>query len=154
MVSGSDLRGFAGLSRLDDIALDRVAENAHECSFAVGQRIFDEGKPAHGCWLIRTGRIALRTVVPGRGEVVVQTLTAGELLGWSWLVPPYRWHFSATAFDAGTAYRIDTGALRREAEADPALGHRLALGMLEVLLARLQSTRARLLDLYASPRGH
>src|SRR5689334_5619252 len=154
MVSRTDLRQFTGLSRLDDSALDVVAENVHEVSFVAGERIFEESKPAFGCWLIRAGRVALQTVVPGRGEVVVQTLTVGELLGWSWLVPPYRWHFSATALDAVTAYRIDTGALRKEAAADPALGYRLTLGMLEVLLARLQSTRARLLDLYASPRGY
>src|SRR6476469_1214811 len=153
MVTGSDLREYAGLSGLDDFALNVVANHARECSFAAGQRIFDEGKPATGCWLIRTGRVALQTIVPGRGDVVVQTLTAGELLGWSWLVPPFRWHFSATAFDAVTAYRIDTEALRREADADPELGYQLSLGMLEVLLARLQSTRVRLLDLYASPRG-
>jgi CRP-like cAMP-binding protein len=154
MVASTDLRGFAGLSGLDDTALDVVAGNASECAFAAGRRIFDEGKPAAGCWLIRSGRVALETIVPGRGDTVVQTLGAGELLGWSWLVPPFRWHFSATAFDAVTAYRIDTESLRREAEADPELGYRLALGMLEVLLARLQSTRARLLDLYASPRGY
>ena len=89
--------------------------------------------------------------IPGRGLVVVQTLGAGDVLGWSWLVPPYRWHFGAAAIEPGDRHRLDTEELRALAEADP--GFRLCPvpALFEEMLHRLQATRARLLDLYRSP---
>ena len=82
----------------------------------------------------------------------MQTIGAGDVLGWSWLVPPHHWHFGATATTAVTAVRLDTAALRGMGEDDPALGYQVALALMSALLSRLQSTRARLLDLYGSPR--
>ena len=151
MITGAQLRGFAGLGRLGDHELEVAARAAHERSFDARYRIFSEGEPASGCWLIVAGHVALEVDVPGRGEVVVQTLGAGDLLGWSWLVPPYRWHFAATAVDAVSTYEFDTESLRAQAESDTGFGYHLALGLVEQLVARLQNTRARLLDLYAGP---
>lgn len=129
-----------------------LASAATEVSLPAGAVVFEEGQPADGCWLIRSGRIALETPVPGRGAIVIQTLGAGDVLGWSWLVPPRQWHFSARVVEAVTATHLDTTSIRALAEADPALGYPLALGLFEAVLERLQSTRARLLDLYRSPR--
>jgi len=82
----------------------------------------------------------------------VQTLGPGDVLGWSWLVPPHYWQFTATALTSVTAVELDTAELQALAEADPALGYPLALTLFEVVVARLQSTRSRLLDLYGNPR--
>ncbi len=132
--------------------LAAVAATATDVAYADRTAIFAEGEPASGCWLIRAGQVALATQVPGRGGVVVQTLGAGDVLGWSWLVPPHHWHFSATTTGPVSAIQLDTGRLRALAEHDTALGYPLSLGLFENLLARLQSTRSRLLDLYGSPR--
>lgn len=129
-----------------------LASAATEVTLPAGTVVFEEGQPAEGCWLIRSGRIALETPVPGRGAIVIQTLGAGDVLGWSWLVPPRQWHFRARVVDLVTATHLDTVAIRALAEADPALGYPLSLALFEALLERLQSTRARLLDLYRSPR--
>ncbi|NMH97605.1 cyclic nucleotide-binding domain-containing protein [Pseudonocardia sp. K10HN5] len=129
-----------------------VSGTAREVVLAAGTRLFEEGQQACGCWLVRSGWVALTTSVPGHGEVVLQTLGPGDVLGWSWLVPPHRWHFTATANEPVSAIRLDTARLHALANEDPALGYPLALGLFELLLARLQSTRARLLDLYGSPR--
>jgi CRP/FNR family cyclic AMP-dependent transcriptional regulator len=147
-----ELARFAPLRRLTPQQRAAVADTARDVAFAKGATLFGEGRQADGCWLISGGRVALSTEVPGRGEVVLQTLGAGDVLGWSWLVPPQRWHLTATAIEPVTAVECDTVALRALAERDPALGYALALGFYELLLARLQSTRARLLDLYGSPR--
>ncbi|MDQ2749682.1 MAG: cyclic nucleotide-binding domain-containing protein [Actinomycetota bacterium] len=152
MVAVEQLAGFALLDRLSDAHRVMIAEAAQPVDIAAGNRLFDEGEPALGCWLIRAGEVALATSVPGRGLTVVQTLGPGDLLGWSWLVPPRRWHFAATAQTPVTAWRLDTDRLRALAEDDPGLGYPLALGLFEILLTRLQDTRARLLDLYRSPR--
>jgi len=146
------LVGFAPLRRLTSAQRAAVASAAREVTFPAGATLMGEGHPAEGCWRIRADRVALSTHVPGRGEVVLQSLGAGDVLGWSWLVPPQRWHLTATAIDPVHAAECDTTRLRELAEGDPALGYHLALGFFELLLARLQSTRARLLDLYGSPR--
>jgi CRP-like cAMP-binding protein len=138
--------------RLTPAHLSLVATTAREVTFAAGVTIFSDGQEAMGCWLIRAGHVALGTAVPGRGLVVVQTLGPGEVLGWSWLVPPYRWHFTATANSEVSAVEFDTVQLRALADSDPALGYPLSLGLFEVVVARLQTTRSRLLDLYGSPR--
>jgi CRP/FNR family cyclic AMP-dependent transcriptional regulator len=130
----------------------KVASAAHEVTFPARHRIFDEDQPARGCWLIRHGRVALDAVVPGRGTIVVQTIGSGDVLGWSWLVPPRQWHFGAITIDPVEAVEFDTTRLRALADADPALGYPLVLGLFDAVLQRLQNTRARLLDLYGSPR--
>lgn len=78
---------------------------------------------------------------------MIQTVGPGELLGWSWLVPPYRWHFGAIAVAATTASMLDTLQLRALAEQDPSFGYKLTRTLLEALLQRFQATRARLLEL-------
>jgi CRP/FNR family transcriptional regulator, cyclic AMP receptor protein len=85
--------------------------------------------------------------VPGTGPVVIQTVGPGELLGWSWLVPPHRWHFGATAVEPTTAAKLDTLQLRALAEQDPRFGYRLTLTLFEALLQRLQAPRTRLIEL-------
>lgn len=149
----AELAGVPPFSRLAAPHLSLVATTAREVAFPAGATIFSDGQPAVGCWVIGAGHVALGTQVPGRGLVVVQTLGSGEVLGWSWLIPPYHWHFTATASTEVSAVEFDTTRLRALADSDPALGYPLSLGFFEIVVARLQNTRSRLLDLYGSPRG-
>jgi hypothetical protein len=87
--------------------------------------------------------------VPGRGLVTIETLGPWTVLGWSWLEPPHRWRFGATARRATSAIEIGARPVRRLIEQDPALGYALTRRFLDVLVDRLQATRLRLLDLYA-----
>jgi CRP-like cAMP-binding protein len=128
-----------------------VLRTAREVTYDDGARLFDEGGRADRCWLIRQGRVALDTTIPGQGRVVLQTLGSGDLLGWSWLVPPYRWHFGARAVGTVQATELDAERLRALADRDPRVGYALARQLLVIMLDRLQATRARLLDLYRSP---
>ena len=147
------LARFVPFARLSPAQRAAVALTARPASYPEGTRLFDEGQDAKGCWLIQTGQVALQSDVPGRGPVIVHTLGPGDMLGWSWLVPPHHWHFTATAHTPVTALALDTVALRALADGDPALGYPLLLGVLEAALARLQATRWRLLDLYGSPHA-
>ena len=87
--------------------------------------------------------------VPGRGDQIVETLGASTVLGWSWLNPPYRWHFGAVARLATTAIAFDASSVRRRCDADPAFGYAALRSFTPVIIERLQATRLRLLDLYA-----
>ncbi len=142
---------FPVLARLSPDELAQVSATACTVRFGARERVFSEGQQAEGCWLIHDGRVALDVFIPGRGLVVVQTLGVGDVLGWSWLVPPYRWHFGATATEPTTATALGTKQLRELADADPGFGYALSRTLFEAMLHRLQATRARLLDLYRSP---
>jgi CRP/FNR family cyclic AMP-dependent transcriptional regulator len=152
VIGPEQLADFVPFRRLTPSQREAVWECASTVEYAAGSQLFEEGKDAVGCWLIRIGQVALSTKVPGRGQVVVQTLGPGDVLGLSWLVPPHCWHFTATAPGPLDALELDTARLRALADGEPDLGYPLALGMFEVMLARLQSSRARLLDLYGNPR--
>ena len=153
MTTADQLGPFALFDRLTPQQRATVARIAQDITAAPGTRLFGEGQPASGCWLIRAGQVALETAVPGRGMVIVQTLGAGDVLGLSWLVPPHQWHFTATCNGPVSAIQLDTTRLRALANGDPALGYPLVLGLFELLLTRLQSSRSRLLDLYGNPRA-
>jgi CRP/FNR family transcriptional regulator, cyclic AMP receptor protein len=146
--------GLAGLGVLAGLSAahrDLVIRSAALVRLAPGERLFREETAAEGCWLIHDGCVALDLTVPGRGQVVIQTLGGGDVVGWSWLIPPYQWHFGAVATRATTATKLDTGQLLRLADEDPRFGYALALTLFQACAQRLQATRARLLDLYRSP---
>jgi CRP-like cAMP-binding protein len=152
MTATGPLIGFLSFDRLTAAQRATVASTARPVRIESGRPIFEEDQHAAGCWLIHAGQVELSTHVPGRGPVVVQTLGPGDVLGLSWLVSPYRWDFTATAVEPTSATRLDTDRLRRLAADDPALGYPLVLALFGELLNRLQNTRARLLQLYRSPR--
>ncbi len=153
MANAELLASVAPFSRLTAAQLSAVAATGREIALPASAIIFSEGQDASGCWLILSGQVALGTYVPGKGQVVVQTLGPGDLLGWAWLVPPHYWHFTATTGSSLSAIKFDTERLRALADGDPALGYPLSLGLFEVVVARLQHTRSRVLDLYRNPRG-
>ncbi|MDI9914441.1 cyclic nucleotide-binding domain-containing protein [Rhodococcus sp. IEGM 1379] len=134
---------------LTDDQRHKLAAISREVTFAAGTVVFREGDSADRCWFLRTGRIALTTRIPGRGEETIETLSVGEILGVSWFHPPRQWQWTATAATPVTAVEIDATVLQSVAESDPDLGRAIYSILAHTLLHRLQATRARLLDLYA-----
>ena len=128
-----------------------LAEDGTPVTFAAGVRIFAEGDVADRFWLVEEGSVALDMRVPGRGDQTLETLAAGTVLGWSWLYPPFRWHFGAVARVPTVAIAFDGASVRRRCEADPAFGYAVLSLFTPVIIERMQATRLRLLDLYASP---
>ncbi|MGZ4257418.1 MAG: cyclic nucleotide-binding domain-containing protein [Gaiellaceae bacterium] len=136
---------FHGLPPGDLTLIAGCARNVH---FAQGAVLFREGDPADTFYLVRHGSVSLETYVPARGPAIIETLEAGEVAGWSWLFPPYRWHFDARALTGLRATAFDGACLRGKCEDDPRLGYELMSRFAQVLIERLQWTRLRLLDLY------
>jgi CRP/FNR family cyclic AMP-dependent transcriptional regulator len=127
-----------------------VAGCASNVQFEAGTMIFREGDAADTFYLLRHGSVALETNAPARGPLVIETLDAGEMLGWSWLFPPFRWHFDARAMTAVRATAFDGACLRGKCDADAALGYELTTRFAQTLIERLQWTRLRLLDVYGN----
>ncbi len=122
--------------------------------FEEDQQIFREGDEAQQFYIIRHGRVALETVVPQRGPVTIATVEAGEVLGWSWLFPPYRWHFTGRALEPVHAVALDGVCLRGKCERDHDFGYALMQRFAAIVVQRLQATRLQLLDFYGdSARG-
>jgi CRP-like cAMP-binding protein len=128
----------------------------NECAtceqFGAQQQIFQEGRDADRCYLIHHGHVALQTHVPNRGIVTIETIGSGSVLGWSWLFPPYRWHFGALAVEATEVVALDARSLRAKMGDNHDFGYEVMTSMSRVILDRLQATRTRLLDLYDAPR--
>jgi CRP/FNR family cyclic AMP-dependent transcriptional regulator len=123
-------------------------------SFAPGELIFREGDPANRFYLIHKGEVALESYVREQGPVLIQNIGAGDVLGWSWLFPPYYWHFDARAIEETEAVFFYGTPLREECEADHDFGYELLKRMTEVIINRLQSTRRQLLNFYGiRPEG-
>ncbi|MFJ9213783.1 regulatory protein [Streptomyces sp. L-9-10] len=130
-----------------------LMRQARYVSFPQDTRIFEEGDPADRFWVIRSGAVSLDMYVPGRRRVMVETLGVGDLLGWSWLFPPHRWHFGAEAFSPVRTLEFDGHAVRAMCEADPALGYALTRSIAEILARRLEVSRTKLLDQYMRHGG-
>jgi CRP/FNR family cyclic AMP-dependent transcriptional regulator len=125
--------------------LSVLAEAARDVTFPARQRLFEDGGNATRFWLIQSGHVSLDLHVPGEGPVVIETIGMGELLGWSWLFPPYKWAFGAVAATAVEAFEFDAPAVRECCAADPDIGYELNQRVTRVLAKRLQVTRIRLL---------
>ncbi len=116
--------------------------------FEAGEYIFREGEDANQFYIIRHGKVALELFTPERGVLTIQTLGAGDVLGWSWLFPPYRWRFDARALELTRAIALDGTCLRNKCDEDHNLGYELVKRFAQIIIERLQATRLQLLDVY------
>jgi CRP/FNR family transcriptional regulator, cyclic AMP receptor protein len=145
---------FAGHDFLRGMSPDhvtRLASAAAVVSIPAGQRLFDEGGRADKCWLITAGQVALDMHMPGRPNLIVETLGTGDVIGFSWMSPPHEWQFGAETVTPTSAFELDGAAVMALCESHPDLGYELAMRLLAAAVRRLQATRIRLLDLYGVP---
>ncbi|MGE5515857.1 MAG: cyclic nucleotide-binding domain-containing protein [Bacteroidota bacterium] len=116
--------------------------------FVAGEHLFREGGDARKFYVIREGQVAVEVEPPVRKPIVLETLSAGDILGWSWLVPPYRAAFDARAQTTVRVLSFDATCLRKNMEAHPALGFAILRRFVPVIAHRLSAARLQLLDLY------
>jgi CRP/FNR family transcriptional regulator, cyclic AMP receptor protein len=131
---------------LDDLRL--IVGCAQNVRFDVGQIIFREGEAANQFYLLREGQVALEVFTPEGGAKPILTLSAGDVLGWSWLIPPYQWRFDARAIEPVRAIALDGQCLRGKCDEDPRLGYELLKRIAASIAERLHATRLQMLDVY------
>ena len=113
--------------------------------------LFREGDHADKFYLVRHGSVSLEVHAPGKEPIMVDTVRAGELLGWSWLVPPYRTHFDARALELTRLTSLDAACLRDKMEQDHRLGYELHKRFAPVVARRLEAALTQLIDMYDTP---
>jgi CRP-like cAMP-binding protein len=141
----AEAKAFNGMSE-EHLAL--IAGCAQNKTFRDGEYLMREGEPADSFYVLRLGRVALEIFVPQRGGVTIETVEQGDLVGWSWLTPPYKVHLDARAVGDAHVVAFDAACLRGKADEDPVLGYELMRRFIPVIVERLQATRVRMLDVY------
>ena len=131
-------------------ALELIAGCGTNVHFKADTPIISEDQPADVFYVLRTGRVALEVATPRRGPLVIETVGPGEILGVSWLLPPYRWTFDGRAMTATSAVALDAACLRQKCDDDPALGYEMYKRFAGLVRDRLLATRLQLVDFYGN----
>jgi CRP/FNR family transcriptional regulator, cyclic AMP receptor protein len=148
----SSVRTHPFTAGLPDALIERLAAMARVEQRPAGAWIARQGEPADMFHLVVDGRAAIEVSTPGRDPIIISTVHGGEVVGWSWLFPPHRWHFDVVALDDLTSLAVDGRALRAACAADHELGYEVTRRLAAVVSARLEGTRIQLLDLYSHVR--
>lgn len=138
------------LAGMNHTQLALLTDCAMATRFHKGQVILREGEFANRFYLIETGKVVLESGEGFGDPVVIETIVAGDLVGWSWMFPPYVWHFTARAVEPTTAIFFYGTVLREYCERDPSLGYELFKRMAPIMLRRLQHARRKMLSIYTS----
>ncbi|MCP5527981.1 MAG: Crp/Fnr family transcriptional regulator [Verrucomicrobiales bacterium] len=128
-----------------------LAAEARQVRFAAGHRIAEEGAEATHFYLILRGRVAVEAQMEKEDRLDVQAVEGGQALGWSWLFPPFRWHFTARAVEPVEALEWDTSRLRETGVSHPTFGFEMARRITSLLIRRLRATHERLVDCSGAP---
>jgi CRP/FNR family transcriptional regulator, cyclic AMP receptor protein len=136
---------FAGL----DSRLSRKAGPlAQERRFDTGEMLVRDGDPAQWFYLVFQGKVALEVATAEKPHLTIQTVGPGEVLGWSWLVPPYQWHFDARALKPTRVLAIDGPRFRQVLGEHPEQGYQFLVRLLPIIAQRLENTQIQLLDIH------
>ena len=135
-------------SGLEDEIVTLIAGCAKNVAFAADEYIFHQGGHQDYFYLLRHGTVALEIFRPGRGPFTFLTVKSGEILGASWMLPPYRWTYDARAVELTRAIAFECGCLRDKCEADHHIGYEMMKRFIPPLIERLQMARLQSADVY------
>ena len=142
------LKGHSFFKDLPEKYINFIIGCTTHVVFKAGESILKEGDSADKFYLIRSGKVAICIEEPR--EITIQTIHEGDILGWSWLVPPYRYRFSAKAAENTRALALDGKCLREKCEKNSELGYELMKRLVNVFAERLEATRLQLLNVYST----
>ena len=134
------------LAGLDRRFLRQIAGLASHKSFDAHQMIFYEGQPANEFYLVCRGKVGIETALLGCAGIRIETVGPGEVLGWSWILPPYELHYSARALEPTEVIALDGKGLLALFEQDHDLGYEMMKRFAQVIVHRLAATRARSME--------
>jgi len=139
---------FKGLNE-DFVKL--LSEYATERKVKKGEVLFQPGKPANRFYLLRNGRVSVQVPALVGPALELQVLGDNQLLGWSWLIPPYRWNFLARAVEDTDLLEFDGSAILEHCEQDPKFGYELFKRFTALMSERLDAARQKMMDQWNPP---
>jgi CRP-like cAMP-binding protein len=142
------LKNHPFLKGLDDKHMETLLSCVTNVRFREGEYLIREGQEAKSFFLLRSGRAAVEIDARQHGMLRIETVGEGEVLGWSWLIAPYRWRFDACAVEEVRAFALDGVCLRTKCDTNPEFGYQMLKRFSLVMAQRLDATRLQLLDMY------
>jgi CRP-like cAMP-binding protein len=136
---------------LDPQFVKLISRGAKERNYDRGETLFLAGEPADTFYLVVFGAVSLEFAIREERRSSIQTVVSGEVVGWSWMTPPYRWTSDARALSATRVIVLDAANIRRVCDARPADGYRLMLRLTDVIANRLDNARSLLAEQYDRP---
>jgi CRP-like cAMP-binding protein len=133
---------------MEEMYVDFIAGCGKNEQHKEGAYLFKEGAPANYFYIIRKGKLALESICPGKGSIILETLNQDEVVGWSWLFEPYKWTYSGRVVQDCRVTALDGNCLRGKCENDPVLGYELFKRFSKIIISRLQESRLQIMDLY------
>jgi CRP-like cAMP-binding protein len=142
------LKDHPFIQGLDPRLIETMTGCVQNRTFAKDEYLCREGEKADVFFLIRAGHVGLEVYVPTKGPLQIDSVDEGEVLGWAWLIPPYRWHFDARAVTPVRAFSVDAKCLRNKSEQDHELGYHLMQRFAPVIGQRMEAALMKLVDIY------
>jgi CRP-like cAMP-binding protein len=139
---------FAGLSEAD---LEILADNACQREFETDQVVATQGATAESFFLIIEGSLLLEVPAIAGPRLEITRLNEGEIFGWSWLIPPYEWHFHARAAEPTVVLEFDGKVLLKHCDSDPAFGYPVLRRFSELMARRLDAAQRKMMDQWSPP---
>jgi len=137
----------------DRPTLELLAGCARNEHFRAGETIYSEGDDANKVFLIREGDVAVEIAAPHHEPLVVETVRAGDMLGWSWMVPPYKHMSGARALNDVRAFSLDAVCMRGKSETNPEIGYHMFRHFVPHIANRFRALRMQLLDVYGTKKN-
>jgi len=135
---------------MSDEHIDMLKGCAKNVRFRPGTFLLKEGEEAGTFYWVREGKVAMELHAPPQGTIQIDSRKAGEALGWSWLVAPYRWFCDARAIEDVRALAFDGVCLRGKFDQDPQLAHEMYRRFVPMIHRSLQATQLQLMDVYGA----
>jgi CRP-like cAMP-binding protein len=129
--------------------LDFITGCASNVRFKEGDILLKEGDDSDHFFLVREGKVAVEIGIPQHDSITIQTIQDGEIVGWSWLVPPHKNRFSCRAITEARVISLDGKCLRNKCENNHDLGYELLKRLAIIFTERLEVTRKQLIDIYS-----
>jgi CRP-like cAMP-binding protein len=143
-----ELSNYPFFKGLQPDALELIAGCTFNAVFESDQFIFQAGDEANTFYVIRSGKVVVQAGGADRGMVILQTLGPGDVLGWSWLFPPYRWFFDVRTLELTHTIVFDATCIRAMSEQHEEFGYELMKRIASVVGERLHATRQQILFLH------
>jgi CRP/FNR family cyclic AMP-dependent transcriptional regulator len=147
LLSGN--RFFAGLA---PEYLEYLAEHATPERLGEGEVLFAYGDTARHFYLITDGTVSVEVAAIEGPALELQVLGPGSVLGWSWLIAPYRWSFQARATVDTAVLKFDGAEILSRCEKDPAFGYELVKRFSALMSERLHFSRQKMMEAW-KPAG-